>query len=228
MKLFLCSDYTCTARFMSKFFDLSEPHKCLFVGYANEDKDFSVNDSSAADILKDQNFELVALDENYKFDEKIDLIFVRGGNTTQLIHYLKKYNQFEKLKKMAESGVVFAGQSAGAILAGADTEYTLVAEPYGVDLKKLYGTDALKGYGFVDKMIFVHASKYRMCRKGEMAEGEQPFRTLDTDCYPAYRKDLKRFSKDEFIRIGNNQVYLVDGGKKRILTFDWSKIPVKK
>ena len=29
------------------------------------------------------------LNENYKFDQKIDIIYVKGGNATQLLHYLK-------------------------------------------------------------------------------------------------------------------------------------------
>ena len=60
----------------------------------------------------------------------------------------------------------------------------------------------------------------------EMFPGEE-FRTLDRECYPAYRNDLKKYKKDEFIRIGNNQVYFVDGGTRKTITYDWHYIPVK-
>ena len=78
-----------------------------------------------------------------------------------IMHYLRKFNQFEKVKKLVENGAVFAGQSAGAIVAGSDTEWTLESEPYEYDLKQEFGKDALMGFGFIDKLVFVHASKHR-------------------------------------------------------------------
>ena len=96
------------------------------------------------------------------------------------------------------------------------------------DITKKFGKDALLGYGFIDKLIFVHCTKYRMARGYEMEMfGGEIFRTLDTDCYPAYLSDLKKYKKDEFIRIGNNQVYFVDGDTRKIITYDWRHIPVR-
>jgi hypothetical protein len=168
------------------------------------------------------------LDKNYKFDKDIDIVFVRGGNTTKLIHYLKKYNQFNKLKEIAEHGALYIGNSAGAILAGTETEYTLDSEPYAVDLKQEFDDkNALKGYGWVDKMLLVHCSKYRMAWDFEKDYPEEIFRTLDRECYPAYLVDRKRFDKSSYIKIGNNEAYYVNGDEKKILTYNWSKIPVK-
>ena len=56
---------------------------------------------------------------------------------------------------------------------------------------------------------------------------EEIFRTLDRECYPAYLVDRKRFDKSSYIKIGNNEAYYVNGNEKRILTYNWSKIPVK-
>ena len=127
-----------------------------------------------------------------------------------------------------EKDVIYIGNSAGAILVGTDTEWTLESEPYEFDLKKVYGQNALHGYGLIDKLIFVHCTKYRMARgyEKEMYGGKE-FRTLDTDCYPAYREDLKKYKKDEFIRIGNNQVYYINGEIRKIISYDWRNIPVK-
>ena len=89
------------------------------------------------------------------------MIFVKGGNTVQLLHLLRKYNQFDKIKDLVNNGVLYVGQSAGAIIAGIDTEWTLKSEPYNVDLKSIFGKDAYRGFCFVDSNILVHASKLR-------------------------------------------------------------------
>ena len=155
------------------------------------------------------------------------MIFVRGGNTTKLVHLLRKFNQFDKLKKLAESGVLFVGESAGSVLAGSDTEWTLIAEPYNYDVKKYYGKDSLKGFGFVDKMIFVHCSRYRFPYSDERPAGTL-VRLPNKVYYRDYLRDLKIHKKGTYITLGNNQVYYRNNDISKILTYDWSKIPVEK
>ena len=227
MRFLLCSDFSGTGyRYLRNFGEDLKNKTCLFIGYAQEDE--FEEESSAALKLKELGLNLEFLNKGYKFDKKIDLIFARGGNTTRLLHFLHEYNQYNKIKELIEQNIIYIGNSAGSIIVGTDTEWTLEAEPYEVDIKQKFGKDALLGYGFIDKLIFVHCTKYRMARgyEMEMFNGEV-FRTLDTDCYPAYLKDVKNYKKDEFIRIGNNQVYFVDGDKRKIITYDWRHIPVR-
>ena len=227
MKLLLCSDFSGVGyRYLSKFYKSGKGLNVLFVGYTCE-QDEEMYISGAKDRFIDFGCNIIDLVPGYKFRDRIDIVFVRGGNTTKLIHYLRKYDQFEKIKELALGGALYIGNSAGSVLAGSDTEWTLDAEPYAVDLKRLYGESALLGYGFVDKLVFVHASKYRMCRDYERAENERPFRTLDTDCYPAYLNDIKKYNKDSFIRLKNNEALIVSGKINKIVRFDWRKIPVK-
>lgn len=228
MRLLLCSDFSGVGyRYLNKFGENLNGKTCLFVGYAQEDE--FEEESSAALVLKSLGLNVEFLNKDYKFDKKIDVIFARGGNTTRLLHYLREYGQYDKIKELIMSDVIYIGNSAGSIIIGTDTEWTLEAEPYEFNLKKLYGEDALKGYGFIDKLIFVHCTKYRMAREYEREMfGGEVFKTLDTDCYPAYLEDLKKYDKDEFIRIGNNQVYFVDGDTRKIITYDWRNIPFRK
>lgn len=227
MKLLLCSDFSGVGyKYLKNFYRTGKGLTALFVGYACED-DAEMYTSGAKDRLSDFGCKIIDLTKNYKFKDKIDIVFVRGGNVTKLIHYLKKYNQFEAVKSLAEGGALYIGNSAGSVLAGSDTEWTLDAEPYSVDLKKLYGEDALKGYGFVQKMVFVHASKYRMCREYERQPDEPLFRTLDTDCFPAYLEDKRKYKRSDYIKLANNEVLLVDGKTSVIKKYNWQKIPVK-
>ena len=227
MRLLLCSDFSAVGyKWLNRFFDEFDGLNCLFVGYAQEDE-FPL-ESSAAQVFLGLKIKVINLDKGYDFKDKIDMIFVRGGNTTRLIHYLKKYGQYEKIKELAESGVLYIGNSAGSVLAGNDTEWTLEAEPYEPDLKTLFGKDALKGFGWINKMVFVHCTRYRMSGFDEQESPDAVFRTLDTWCYPAYLKDCRKYKKEEYMRIGNNQAYYENGDNKKILTFNWRNIPFKK
>lgn len=230
MKLLLASDfYSIGSKYLNRFFDLDKKHTCLFVGYACEDDD-EMFASGVIDIFESLNFNVMNLtpDFDMKNNSSFDLVFVRGGNTTKLVHYLKKYNQFEYVKNLALNGALYAGNSAGSVLAGSDTEWTLRAEPYEKDLKKIYGKDALLGFGFVDKMVFVHCSRLRMLHHDEFIEGSKNWRVFNNEFYAEYLIDRKNYKEGTYITLGNNQVYYQNDGESKILTYDWSSIPVYK
>jgi len=229
MKLLLCSDFKNIGyKYLKKFFNLKQKHTCLFVNYASDDFDgVTPCEGSSMDRLKSLNFDIVELIENFDFSTKVDAIFVRGGNATKLVHLLRKFNQYEKIIELCKNDVVYIGESAGALLVGSDTEWTLRTEPYDFDVKKEYGKNALKGFGFVDKMIFVHCSKYRFPYSCEVT-GDELVRLPNTEYYNAYLGDKKLYDKSLYITLGNNQVYYENEKEKKILTYNWSYIPVVK
>ncbi len=229
MRLLLCSDfYSIGIKYLNRFFDSFNGKTCLFVGYAYED-DSEMYESRVKDKLAELGIKIVDLTPDYKFADNIDMMYVRGGNATKLIHYLKKYNQWNKIKDLVEEkNVLYIGLSAGSLIAGSDTEWTLRSEPYDVDLKKLYGKDALKGFRWVNKMVFVHCSKYRMLWGSENINGSQDYRTHNVEYYGDYLRDLKLYKKGTYITLGNNQMLYQNGDEttQKILTYDWSKIPI--
>lgn len=229
MKLLLCSDFSGVGfRYLKKFFNETSGLNCLFVGYANEDENSLNMESSSAIKFKEMGMNVYLLDKDFEFNMKIDVIFVRGGNTTRLIHYLREYNQYEKIKNLVETGdILYIGSSAGSVLAGTDTEWTLPAEPYEYDLKLLYGKDALKGFGWIDKLVFVHCNKYVVMFE-KTGDKYKYFRVLDTFCYPDYLNDKKIYKRNQYLKIDNNQAYLVDDTKSEILTYHWSHLPIRK
>lgn len=226
MRLFLCSNFKFLAeKFLPRFFDMSKKHNCLLVGYADDGGDFYSESNTI--FLENLGFNVFHLDENYSFSDKLDMIFVKGGNTTQLIHYLKKYNQFEKIKQLVLDGVLYVGQSAGAIVAGSDTEWTLKSEPYSVDLKKEYGENALLGFGFINKLVFVHASKYRFPFSDEIDNaGRSDFKVKNTFFYKDYLRERKENQTKPFIVLKDNGAFLKDETSEKMVFFDWSKYPL--
>lgn len=223
MKLLLCSDFSGVGyKFLNKFFADTRGLNCLFVGYAQDDPYEYL--SSAKKLFDKLGINTIFLCEGYQFEDKIDIIFVRGGNTTRLVHYLRKFNQFDKIKKLVEeNNVLYIGSSAGSVLVGSDTEYCLRSEPYEVDVKSEFGKDALKGFGWIDKMVFVHTTPNRMCFEEEMKNPDDVFITRDTFCYPAHLEEIEIYDKSEYIEIGNEQALMINGSEKEMFTDDWSK-----
>lgn len=226
MKLFLCSNFKYLAKkFLPEFFDLSKKHTALLVGYADEEGDFY--SESNAWFLRDLNFDVIHLDENYKFNDNIDMIYVKGGNTTQLVYLLRKFNQYEEIVKLVKSGSVYVGQSAGSVIAGTDTEWTLRSEPYDVAVKDELGNDALKGFGFVNGLVFVHASRYRFPFSDEIEKaGRCDFRVKNKLFYADYLKDRKDYRNENLIILKDNESLIKNGENERIVKYDWSDYPV--
>lgn len=226
MKLFLCSNFQHLApKFLPRLIDLSKKNNCLFVPYADDEKDFVCQ--STIEFLESLNFNVYHLNKDYKFDKNIDIIYVKGGNTTQLLHYLKMYGQFDKIKEMVQSGVVYSGLSAGALVAGTDTEWTLESEPYDFDMKKEYGKDALLGFGFINKLIFVHASKCRLPITAEIEmAGRKDFKLSNDFFYKAYLRERRQNRLKPFIVLKDNEAFIKDDKKEQKVRINWSKYPV--
>lgn len=227
MRLFLCSNFKRLAeKFLPEFFDMSQKHNCLLVAYADEKQDFYSEENTL--FLQNLGFNVFHLDENYKFKDKIDMIYVKGGNVTQLLHYLRKFKQFDKIKDLVlNENVLFAGQSAGAIVAGNETEWTLASEPYDYDLKSEFGEKALYGFEFIDKIIYVHASKFRFAWSDEIEKaGRSDFKISNDFFYKAYLNERKLNKGKPFIVLKDNEVFIKNGDKEKKVKLDWSKYPV--
>lgn len=227
MKLFLCSNFKMLAKkFLPLFFDMSKKHKCLFVPYADEEKDF-YSESNVL-FLNELGFDVIHLNEGYEFNDKIDMIYVKGGNVTQLIYYLRKFKQFDKIKKLVlEDDVLFAGQSAGAIVAGNETKWTLESEPFDINLEKEFGENGYCGFEFLDKIIFVHASKFRFAFGAEIENaGRADFRVSNDFFYKAYLRERKENKHKPFIVLKDNEAFIKLGDKEKKVRLDWSKFPV--
>ena len=226
MKMLLCSEFAGVGyKFLNRFFDSGKGKTCLFVGYARED--YKNAESSSLSRIKDFGFDVVVLDENFDFSQKIDMIFVRGGNTTALIDKLREFKQYEKLKDLVKNGVVYVGNSAGTILAGTETAWTLWSEPYEVDLTQKFGKNALDGFGLVNKIFLVHTGRFRLNYEEEASFPGEVFRTKNTEFYGSYLRERKRLKGKNIETIKNNEVIFIDGNIYKKLVYDWSKIPVK-
>lgn len=84
--------------------------------------------------------------------QPFDLIWVAGGNSFILRSEMRASGFETIIRELLESGIVYAGESAGAIVAGTSLEDAAIAdEP---DIADEYITD---GLGLIDKVIAPHA-----------------------------------------------------------------------
>lgn len=97
-------------------------------------------------------------------DQKYDYIAVLGGNTFQLLYYVKKYHLDSFIKEQVRDGAIYLGFSAGAYLACKNIEYVRNFD----DNNHITDGD-FSGLGLTDKYVLCHfdyrgAEKIKMCR----------------------------------------------------------------
>jgi dipeptidase E len=126
--------------------------------------------------------------------ENCDVIFVSGGNTYFLLDQAVKSGFFKLAKELVEKGKIYAGTSAGSILATPTIDSAKDADDASVapDLKDL------TGLGFVDFCIIPHYDKKE---------------------YKAYwRTIIKEWDgKEKLYLLNDGEAILVDGATLRFV-----------
>lgn len=99
------------------------------------------------------NFEIEMLtdfnDVDYEFLDKVDSIYIGGGNTFALLKTIKETNFNDLLNKFIVSGKVVYGGSAGAIILGKDVGTAFIgncADENIVQATDFLGLDVASGY----------------------------------------------------------------------------------
>lgn len=210
MNLLLYSDFSNTPNDeLTEYFGNKKNKTCLFCAYADEDAHSYI--SREKKTLSKVFENIIDLTPNYNFRDKIDCVFISGGFNFELSYKLKKYNQFAKIKKLIEDGVLYIGNSAGSVMAGVDFEFTLNYEPPRFELD--IATNKY-GFGFIRNNVLVHFSKYIFSVKKQALELEN-----------SYTNHLKvKLKHPEYLTIPNNGVAIVKGNKIKIKKYSWNKI----
>lgn len=87
--------------------------------------------------------------------EDIDLIYVTGGNTFELLKYAKDVNFKADLDKFFERGGLYIGSSAGALILSKDITSAAEISPDENEI----GLEDLSGLGYVDFHFVPHYRK---------------------------------------------------------------------
>ena len=128
---------------------------------------------------------------------KAEIIFISGGNTFYLLQELKKKQLLSLIKEQIRDGLVYVGESAGAIITAKDIDYNKLMDDKTV-ATELYDT---AGLDEVDFYILPHY-------------GEEPFADSSKKTFEMYKKQL------ELLPLHNHQAIIVNDEQIDILTIE--------
>ncbi len=117
------------------------------------------------------------------------IVYVSGGNTFELMHFVRETNFNKTIENILNKNGIYIGVSAGAIILGNSIEGALMVGD--VDTRK---TKNFNGLGFIDYTIFPHSNESTHIEVME----------------------LKKFKNPLFIE--NNEAFLVEFKDKKYLT----------
>jgi len=144
--------------------------------------------------IREENIVNFNLDRELLEEEsnKIDVLYVCGGNTFYLLHKIRENKFDEKIKEMLNKEIVYVGASAGSMVMGPDIEVSGIKVDWD---KNDIGLKDLTGLKLTDKRISPHYTK-----------GDE--------------KIIKKFEKEtgkNVTRLTDNQAILIKDGEVKIL-----------
>lgn len=130
--------------------------------------------------------------------EKVDVIYVAGGNSFYLLEKVIESGFDKVVRDLVGNGLVYAGGSAGAVLAGPDIEPVASLD----DPREAPNLRSTKGLGLVDFVILPHYGKEKYREK--------------------FDKILSEFSdKDyELVTLTDHEAVVIDGERLEIVRTD--------
>ena len=204
-QLFLCSYFAGVKELFRQYASEKQLGKqILFIPTAGNVEEYRGYIDEALQTFADLGFQVEILDisacDRETAQAKIfqsKLLYVSGGNTFYLLQELKKKQLLSLIREQIVDGMVYVGESAGAIITAKDIDYNNLMDEKEV-AEELHDT---AGLDEVDFYVLPHV-------------GEEPFvestqATLDT-----YSDQLN------LLPLNNRQAVLVEGEEVRVLEED--------
>lgn len=167
MKLLLTSQGLTTEAIKKRFFEIvgKKPSEISMAfiptaAYPNADKPWVKQ--TKENIRKTGIINIVDVDlkdytekKLYEVLKPFDVIWVNGGNTFNLLYWVRKSGFDKVIKRLLSKGKTYVGLSAGSILACPTIEVSLWK---GMDDPRVVKLNSFEGLGLVDFHVFVHYS----------------------------------------------------------------------
>ena len=200
-KLFLCSYFSGVKDTFKDFMNNdTKGKKVLFIPTVNIDEETKFLIDETKEVFKSlemevEDLEISKLDEKTLKNkiEKTNYLYVGGGNTFYLLQELKRKNLIDFIKNRVNSGMVYIGESAGAIITSKDIEYNDLMDDKTIakDLKDYLGLN------LVDFYVVPHLNEF-------------PFEESSKQTVEKYKDKLN------IIAINNSQAIIVKDEKYEI------------
>ena len=204
-QLFLCSYFAGVKDLFRQYASEKQlGNQVLFIPTAGNVEEYRGYIDEALQAFADLGFQVEVLDiaacDRETAQAKIfqsKLLYVSGGNTFYLLQELKKKQLLSLIKEQIADGMVYVGESAGAVITAEDIDYIRLMDDKEV-AGELFDTVALKEADF-----------YLLPHVGEEPFAESAQATLDT-----YSDQLN------LLPLNNRQAVLVEGEEVKVLEED--------
>jgi dipeptidase E len=133
--------------------------KVAFIPTAADPEDDKWFVDTAKDELRDLGFKFEAVDlkQDSKWVksklEQSDIIYINGGNTFYLLHWIRKSGLDKYLGKVLDRGKIYVGNSAGSIIVGPNIESASWGE---IKDENVVNLEDLTGLKIVPFVVFPH------------------------------------------------------------------------
>ena len=201
-QLFLCSYFAGVKSLFKQYASKKQLGKhVLFIPTSGNVEEYRGYIDEALQTFADLGFQVEILDisacDRETAQAKIfqsKLLYVSGGNTFYLLQELKKKQLLSLIKEQIADGMIYVGESAGAVITAEDIDYIRLMDDKEV-AGELSNTVALKE---VDFYVLPHL-------------GEEPFVESAQDTLDTYSDQLNLLS------LNNRQAVLVEGEEVKVL-----------
>lgn len=194
--LFLCSYFAEVASLFKTFADQHQlEKKVLFIPTAGNVEGYTAYIDEARAVFADLHFEIEVLDiaearEDVVREKMLQTpcLYISGGNTFYLLQELKKKNLLPLIRERIHQGMVYLGESAGAIIASKDIFYNHIMD----DKRLASDLTEYSALSVVDFSVLPHWKEF-------------PFEESSQQTAAAYDGQLK------LLKLTNQQAVLVTG-----------------
>lgn len=237
MKVMLSGDFiNVGSKFCYKFgIPKDKSVNILFCNYALENGDLYNNAQKMALCRAFNVNKMIDLTPNYDFSDHIDVIFVNGGY--YFFNFIKKIvdaGHDKKIIDLVNNGAIYIGESTGAVMACDFSRPDFFAETDSMleNMEDKYKN--FTGFHFANGFVATHMSRYRYPKNFEN-DNDATYRILNRTSkgVNSMLRGVKivNICKKEnlpYISIRENQVVIINDGKMKYCTREWSHLPVLK
>ena len=202
MKLFLTSYLAGTKELVQNFLTQNDVQKILFIPTAANVEEYRGYVDEGITVLKENGYDVTVLDiattphnKSAQAIQNSGCLCISGGNTFYLLQELKRNGLLDLIKQKVQDGMLYIGESAGAIIACPDISYNQIMD------NKTVATELTNysGMELVDYYVLPH-------------NGEFPFVETTAQTIKVYGEKIN------LVPLNNSQAVVVEGKKSAVLT----------
>ena len=163
MEILLMSYLAGTKNITKKYLSKMISNKIVFIPTAGNVEPYTGYIDEGVEMLKSLGYELEIIDIS-KYDEdylknklsKTECICISGGNTFYLLQELKKKNLIGLLYERIKEGLLYIGESAGAIIMSENIEYNQIMDDKSIASE----LDDYMGVNVFNHYVLPHIGEY--------------------------------------------------------------------